>query len=81
MYSISNATGSMQDTYTADVSTDSTYTHRASAFHRDGLHVMRLRDRETGEIVSETTAEKGRTFSADDLHQWVFAEMHKLEHK
>ena len=79
MYSISNATGSMQDTYTADVSTDSTYTHRACAFHRDGLHVMRLRDRETGEIVAETTAEKGRTFNADVFCQWVFAELRDLE--
>ena len=71
MLSLSNATGTMSTTYTVDVSTGDTYTHRATAFHKDGLHYGRIRTID-GDIIAETVAGKGITMNTDDFHAWVF---------
>lgn len=71
MLSLSNATGTMSTTYTVDISTGETYTHRATAFHKDGLHYGRIRTI-TGETIAETVADKGITMNTDDFHAWVF---------
>ena len=71
MFSISNATGTMSTTYSVDISAGDTYTHRATAFHKDGLHYGRIRTVD-GETIAETVAGKGITMNTDDFHAWVF---------
>ena len=68
---LANATSLNPDAFVADVIVNDIFAYRIVSMMNDGVNTLRLKDAETGEIVSETVSDRGKPFGSFDRYWWV----------